>query len=104
MLLKQPLPIYLSIHPFLSLVLNCQCAQDSLGLLNDTLPGGAWATQSFKQQTLGIGSGYDLLVRDFEPHTGLCADSTESAWDSVSLLSLLLPHSCLLAHSLNINK
>ena len=45
---------------------------------------------SQKVQTLGLlggsagymsdlGSGHDLMVREFEPHVGLCADSSEPA-------------------------
>ena len=47
--------------------------------------------QSVKHLTFGFDSGHDLTVREFEPHVGLCADSVEPAWDSVSLsLSLSL--------------
>ena len=49
--------------------------------------------QSVKRQTLDFGSGHDLTVRGIEPHSGLCADSIEPAWDSLSL-SLLLLHVC----------
>ena len=38
-----------------------------------------------KRPTLHFGSGHDLTVRGFEPRIGLCADSSEPAWDSVSL-------------------
>ena len=34
--------------------------------------------------TLDFEPGYDLMVRELKPHIGLCADSTESAWDSLS--------------------
>ena len=52
---------------------------------------GAWVAQSVEHQTLDFGSGRDLTVRGFEPHTGLCADGAEPAWDSLSLsLSLSL--------------
>ena len=37
-----------------------------------------------KRPTLDFGSGHDLLVRGIEPLVGLCADSVEAAWDSVS--------------------
>ena len=47
------------------------------------MPGGA---QSLKRGTLDLGSGRDLTVREFEPLIGLCADSPEPAWDSLSLL------------------
>ena len=40
--------------------------------------------QSVKRLTLDFSSGHDLRVREFEPHTGLCADSGEPAWDSLS--------------------
>ena len=46
--------------------------------------GGAGMSQSVKRPTLGFSSGHDLTVCEFEPHTGLCAVSTESAWDSLS--------------------
>ena len=49
--------------------------------------------------------GHDLAVCEFEPHVGLCADSSEPAWDFVSpSLSLPLPtcaHSCTLSLSLS---
>ena len=41
--------------------------------------------QSVKHLTLGFSSRHDLTVCGFEPHIRLCADSTEPAWDSVSL-------------------
>ena len=33
--------------------------------------------QLIKCLTLDLGSGQDLTVRGFEPHVGLCADSSE---------------------------
>ena len=57
--------------------------------------------QSVERLTLDFGSGHDLTVFGFEPHVGLCADSTGPAWDSLppslslslslGLLSLSLP-------------
>ena len=41
--------------------------------------------QSVKRLTLGFGSGHDLAVCEFEPHTGLRTDSVETAWDSLCL-------------------
>ena len=41
-------------------------------------------TQLVNRQTLDFGSGYDLMVREIETRIGLCADSMESAWDSLS--------------------
>ena len=56
--------------------------------------GGAWLPQQVELPSLDFGSGHDLTVCGFEPHIGLCTDSMETAWDSVSLpLSLLQPHS-----------
>ena len=40
--------------------------------------------QSGERPTLDLGSGRDLTVREFRPHIGLCADSAEPAWDSLS--------------------
>ena len=37
-----------------------------------------------KRTTLDFGSGHDFVVREIEPHVGLCADSVEPAWDSLS--------------------
>ena len=52
---------------------------------------GTWVAQSVKHLTLGVGSGYDLTVREIEPQVGLCTDSLEPAWDSLWLsLSLSL--------------
>ena len=31
-----------------------------------------------------FGSGHDLTVCVFKPHVGLCADSAEPVWDSLS--------------------
>ena len=41
--------------------------------------------QSVKCPTLDLGSGHDLMVREFELCVGLCADSVEPAGDSLSL-------------------
>ena len=70
-----------------------------------SLQRGAWVAQSVKRPTLDLDSGHDLEVCGIEPCIGLSADSTELAWDSVSLslsTSLLLTRarSC----SLKINK
>ena len=50
-----------------------------------------------KRPTLRFSSGHDFTVREFEPRIGLCADSMEPAWDSLS-------GPCLLSLSLKINK
>ena len=44
--------------------------------------GGACVAQSVKRPDLG--SGHGLVVREFEPRVGLCADILEPASDSVS--------------------
>ena len=37
-----------------------------------------------KRLTLDFGSGHDLTVHEFEPCVGLCTDSMEPAWGSLS--------------------
>ena len=52
---------------------------------------GAWVVPSVKDLTLDFGSGHDLTVCEMESCVGLCADSMEPAWDSLSCtLSLSL--------------
>ena len=51
---------------------------------------GAWVAQLVERPTLDRSSGHDLIVCETEPHVGLCADSTEPAWDIPSSLSLSL--------------
>ena len=64
---------------------------------------GTWVAPSNKHHTLDLDPGLDLRVGKFEPRIGLCTDSVEPAWDSLSLpLSLSLPDLCYL--SLKINK
>ena len=41
--------------------------------------------QSVKHLSLDFSSCQDLIVHEFEPRVGLCADSVELAWDSLSL-------------------
>ena len=63
--------------------------------------------QSVKHLALDFGSGHDLMVHESEPHNGLCNDSVEPAWDSVSLslsLSLSLPLLYSYALSLSLSK
>ena len=62
--------------------------------------GGAWVAP-----TLDICPGHDLRVRGFKPCIGLCTDSVESAWDSLSpSLSALPMLSLSLSLSLSLNK
>ena len=61
--------------------------------------------QSAERPTLGFGSGHDLMVCEMKPRVGLCADSAEPPWDSLSLpLSLPLPCAPLPAPPPQINK
>ena len=41
--------------------------------------------QSVKCPLLDFGSGRGLIVCEFKPRVGLCADGVESAWDSLFL-------------------
>ena len=47
---------------------------------------GAWMAQLVKCPTVGFSPGQDLMVHGFKPCIRLCADSVETAWDSVSSL------------------
>ena len=47
--------------------------------------------RSVEHPTLDYGSGHDLLVPEIEAHVGLCADSPEPAWDSLSPCLSILP-------------
>ena len=60
--------------------------------------------QLVKRPPLDFGSGHYLTVHGIKPHIGLCADSEEPAWDSLSL-SLPLPcsHTGMRAHFAKIN-
>ena len=61
-------------------------------VFKSVLSWGTWVAQLVKCQTLDLGLGHDHMVREFEPLTGLYADSMERAWGSVSP-SLCLPSS-----------
>ena len=58
--------------------------------------------RSGKRLTLDLSSGHDLTVCEFEPRVGLCADSVEPAWDSVS--SSLYPSPALSFSQINLKK
>ena len=45
---------------------------------------GTWVAQLVKRLTLDLSSTRDLMVREFKPHTGLDAVSTEPALDPLS--------------------
>ena len=40
--------------------------------------------QLVERRTPDLGSGHDLAVCELEPRVGLCADSVEPVWDSLS--------------------
>ena len=40
--------------------------------------------QFVRPPTLDFGSGHDLMVHEFQPHGGLCADDADPTWDSLS--------------------
>ena len=40
--------------------------------------------QSVKHPILDLDSGHHLTVHEFEPRVGLCTDSEEPAWNSLS--------------------
>ena len=52
-------------------------------------PQSTWVAQLAKGLRLDFSSGDDLMVGEMESCLGLYTDSTEPAWDS---LSLLVPH------------
>ena len=56
---------------------------------------GAWVAQSVMHLILGFSSGHHLTVHEFEGQVGLCVNSAEPAWDSLSpsLCSSLLAFS-----------
>ena len=57
--------------------------------------------QSVKCQALDFSSGHDVMVLNFKPCVGLCVDSAEPTWGSLSP-SLPLPDSCFfLSHEIN---
>ena len=64
---------------------------------------GCLGALSVEPQSVDFGSGHDLLVYGIEPRIGLCADSAESAWDSLSLF-LSVPLLLMLSLSRYINK
>ena len=65
----------------------------------------AWVVQSVKFPTLDFSLVHDLIVGEIEPLTGLCTDSLESAWDSLSpSLSAPLPLMYMCSLSLPLSK
>ena len=64
---------------------------------------GTWVAQWVEHLTLDFGSGHDLMVCGIKPCVRLRDDSTEPAWDCLSL-SLPLPHSYMHTYYVKINK
>ena len=62
---------------------------------------GTQAAQSVKNLILDFGSDHDVMVHEFEPHIGLCTDSTEPA--CVSLCPPLGAFSLSLSFSLTLS-
>ena len=60
----------------------------------------AWVAELVKRRTLDFGSGHDLMVSQMEPRVGVCADSAELAWDSLSPSLSAPPPACALSLSL----
>ena len=54
---------------------------------------GTRVAQSVKHPTLDFSSSHDLMVWQFEPYVGLCADSMEPACDLLSASPCSLMHS-----------
>ena len=72
--------------------------------LESLLNQGAWVAQLVKCPTFDFGSGHDLGICESEPCVGLCIDSEEPAWDSLSP-SLSAPPPFMLALSqINLKK
>ena len=58
-----------------------------------------WLSRLGVCPTLDFGTSPEFPVREFKPHVGLCADSTERDWDSL-FPSLFPSPDCVLALSL----
>ena len=56
---------------------------------------GSWVVQLVKHPTPDFGSGHDLMVHEFEPYVGLCADSSQPGTCFGLCLPLSLPLPCL---------
>ena len=72
-----------------------------LQLLKTQISWSTWVTQFVKRPPLDFGSGHDLTFHEFESWVGLCADSSDPAWDSLSP-SLTAPP-CSLSLSLSLS-
>ena len=57
----------------------------------NSIQGHAWMALLVKRPTLDFRLGHDLTLHEIDPHIGLCADSVEPAWDSLSPSLSLCP-------------
>ena len=95
-----------SIPPYLELEVS-RCLSERQCCLPDATKNksrrGAGMAQLGKRPTLDFISGHNLMVGGFEPCVGLCTDSVEPVWDSLSLSLSALPCSCVLSPSLSLS-
>ena len=61
---------------------------------------GTWVAQLVKRLALDLSSGHDLMVREFQPRLGLCADSSEpgARFGFCASISLCPSHALSLSH------
>ena len=76
---------------------SCKHEEQILPMTGMSLVGRLGA-QSVKRPAFDFDSGHDITVHEFEPRVGLCADSSELPWDS---LSHFTPSRLKLTHSLS---
>ena len=76
-------------HRLLGTVSPCTPVR-SFSSLHACTSWGTWGAQWVKCLTLGFSPGCDLTVCGFEPHIGLCTDSSEPG--ACLGFSLILPH------------
>ena len=95
------LPILYYLVSFAQLC-RCCCVDGHLKKIDLCLMGlwGAWVARSVKFPTLDFSAGHDLTICEIKPCVGLCADSAEPAWDSLSP-SLSATHLCMCMLSLS---
>ena len=70
-------------------------------ILKKVIKGGTWLAQSVKRLILDFSLDHDLMVCELEPHLGLCPESAEPAWDSLSLLCLCPSPTHALSHKIS---
>ena len=72
-------------------------------MIKNTGSGVACMAQLVKRSILDFSSGHDLMVHEFKPRVRLYTDSTEPAWDSLSLF-LSAPPALMLSLSFSLSK